>query len=167
MVNGKLLQILLVNMKPKIRKATYDDLEFLDTFMDGLVDAERPMDVTIKDGKVVYYNLKNFIDDEDAELIVADLHGEIVGSGYAKIKPDRTYLKHSHHGYLGFMFVPKKHRGNGYNQLIIDQLLIWCKSKNISEIRLDVYDVNGSAIKAYEKTGFKKHLVNMRLNLND
>ena len=28
----------------------------------------------------------------------------------------------------------------------------------------DVYDVNNSAIKAYEKAGFKKHLINMRLN---
>lgn len=154
-------------MKPIVRPATYKDLDLLDSFMDGLVNAERPMDPTIKDGKVIYYDLKDFIDSEDAELLVAELNGEIVASGYAKIKPDRSYLKHHAQGYLGFMYVPEQHRGNGYNQLIVDELLIWCKSVGISEIRLDVYDVNESAIKAYEKAGFTKHMINMRLNLND
>lgn len=65
------------------------------------------------------------------------------------------------------MFVPEQHRGNGYNRLIINALLKWCKSKNVNEIRLDVYQNNLSAIKAYEKSGFKKHLINMRLNIND
>ena len=154
-------------MNPIIRKATKEDLPILDTFMDALVDAERPMDVTIKDGKVVYYNLESFINSDDAILYVAELNNELVASGYAKIKPDRKYLKHDKHAYLGFMFVPEKHRGNGYNKLIVDALLVWSKTKNISEIRLDVYNTNPSAIRAYEKVGFEKHMINMRMNLNN
>jgi RimJ/RimL family protein N-acetyltransferase len=154
-------------MNPFVRKATKNDLPVLETFMDGLVDAERPMDVTIKDGKVVYYDLEYFITNDDAILLVAELEGEIVASGYAKIKTDRPYLKHDKQGYLGFMYVPEKHRGNGYNKLIIDALLVWCKTKNINEIRLDVYDVNASAIKAYEKTGFSKHMIHMRMDIKD
>lgn len=151
-------------MKPIIRKATKNDLAILDTFMDDLVNAERPMDVTIKDGKVVYYDLESFITDEDSVLYVVELNGVLVASGYAKIKPDRTYLKHDKHGYLGFMFVPEEHRGNGYNKLIVDALLAWCKTKNINEIRLDVYNSNPSAIRAYEKVGFEKHMIHMRLD---
>ncbi len=154
-------------MNPIIRKATKEDLPILDTFMDALVDAERPMDVTIKEGKVVYYNLDSFINSDDAILYVAELNNELVASGYAKIKPDRKYLKHDKHAYLGFMFVPEKHRGNGYNKLIVDALLVWSKTKNISEIRLDVYNTNPSAIRAYEKVGFEKHMIKMRMNLNN
>ena len=154
-------------MNPIIRKATKEDLPILDTFMDALVDAERPMDVTIKDGKVVYYNLESFINSDDAILYVAEINNELVASGYAKIKQDRVYLKHDKHAYLGFMFVPEKHRGNGYNKLIVDALLVWSKTKNISEIRLDVYNTNPSAIRAYEKVGFKKHMIKMRMNLNN
>ena len=154
-------------MKPIVRLATKNDLNVLDTFMDGLVDAERPMDVTIKDGKVVYYDLENFIESDESVLYVVELNGELVASGYAKIKPDRSYLKHKTHAYLGFMFVPEKHRGNGYNKLIIDALLRWSKSKNIHEIRLDVYDSNPSAIRAYEKVGFQKHMIKMRMDIND
>jgi len=65
------------------------------------------------------------------------------------------------------MFVPEKHRGNGYNKLIVDALLAWCKTKNINEIRLDVYNSNPSAIRAYEKVGFEKHMIHMRININN
>jgi RimJ/RimL family protein N-acetyltransferase len=154
-------------MKPKIRLATKEDLPVLYVFMDHLVNAERPMDVTIKEGKVIYYNLEDFITNDNSILYVVEINNELVASGYAKIKPDRTYLKHNQHAYLGFMYVPEEHRGNGYNKLIVDALFAWCKTKNINEIRLDVYDSNPSAIRAYEKVGFAKHMIHMRLDLND
>lgn len=68
---------------------------------------------------------------------------------------------------MGFMFVPKQHRGKGLNKLILQALLNWCKERNVFEIKLDVYESNSAAIKAYEKAGFEKHLVNMRLNIED
>ena len=150
-----------------IRKATQKDLPVLMEFMKGLVDAERSMDPTIKDGNVVYYDLMEIIENDDSELFVVELNTELVASGYAKIKEDRKYLKHDKQGYLGFMFVPEKHRGNGYNKLIMDALLKWCKDRNVFEIRLDVYEDNPSAIRAYEKIGLKKHLITMRMNLKD
>ncbi len=152
-------------MIPIVRKATLKDVPVLLEFEQGLIKAERPMDPTIKDGKISYYDVSEFIKNEDSTLYVVELDNNIVASGYAKIKPDRHYLKHEVQGYLGFMFVPEQHRGKGYNKLIIDSLTDWCKSKGVYEIRLDVYDINTSAIKAYEKVGFKKHLITMRMNL--
>jgi len=154
-------------MEPIVRKATLEDVPVLLEFEQGLIKAERPMDPTIKDGKISYYDVTEFIKNEDSELFVAVLGNEIVASGYAKIKPDRHYLKHTKQGYLGFMFVPEVHRGKGYNKLIMDTLINWCKDRKIFEIRLDVYDVNHAAIRAYEKVGLKKHLITMRMNLND
>ncbi|PTM10830.1 MAG: GNAT family N-acetyltransferase [Bacteroidetes bacterium] len=154
-------------MNPIVRKAKPEDFPVLMEFMKGLVDAERPMDPTIKDGNVVYYDLSEIMKNEDSDLYVVELSNELVASGYAKIKEDRPYLKHDKQGYLGFMFVPEKHRGKGYNKLIMDVLLKWCKARNIDEIRLDVYEDNPSAIRAYEKVGLKKHLINMRMNIKD
>lgn len=154
-------------MKPIIRKATTKDLPILMEFMNGLVDAERPMDPTIKDGPVIYYDLKEIMNAEASELYVVELNNELVASGYAKIIKDRPYLKHDKQGYLGFMFVPEKYRGNGYNKLIMDTLIHWCKERNVFEIRLEVYDDNPSAIRAYEKVGMKKHLITMRMNVQD
>lgn len=149
------------------RKATLEDLPTLLKFEQGVIEAERPMDPTIKDGKIIYYDIFEIITNENSDVFVVEINNEIIASGYAKIKSDRHYLKHKKQGYLGFMFVPKDHRGKGANKLIIDALLKWCKERDVFEIRLDVYDVNLPAIKAYEKVGFKKHLINMRLNLQD
>ena len=154
-------------MQPIVRKATLEDVPVLLEFEQGLIKAERRMDPTIKNGKISYYDVSEFIKNDDSELYVVELNGEIVSSGYAKIKPDRHYLKHRKQGYLGFMFVPENHRGKGYNKLIMDALIQWCKDRDIFEIRLDVYEVNNSAIRAYEKAGLKKHLITMRMNLND
>ena len=154
-------------MEPIVRIATLEDVPILLEFEQGLIKAERPMDPTIKDGKISYYDVSEFIKNDDSELYVVELNNQIVASGYAKIKPDRHYLKHAMQGYLGFMFVPEEHRGKGYNKLIMNALIGWCRERGIHEIRLDVYDVNHSAIKAYEKVGFEKHLITMRMNLND
>ena len=150
-----------------IRKATIQDLSVLLDFEQGVIEVERPMDPTIKEGPVHYYNLPELIDSEESEVLVVEYNSEIIASGYALIKPDRHYLKHKKQGYLGFMYVDERHRGRGVIKLIINGLLKWCKQKNIHEIRLDVYDDNIPAIQAYEKAGFKKHLINMRMNIQN
>lgn len=154
-------------MNPIVRKAVLEDLPILLEFEQGLIEAERPMDPTIKDGNISYYDISQFIKDNDADVFVVEVNGEIVASGYAKIKEDRHYLNHKYIGYLGFMFVPEKHRGNGYNKLIMNALIDWCKSREIYELRLDVYDNNPAALRAYEKAGMTPYLVNMRLNIKD
>lgn len=151
-------------MTLNIRKATLDDIPTLLEFEQGVIKAERPMNPTIQDGYINYYNLNSLITGENSTLLVAELKGELVASGYARIMPDRHYLKHQYQGYLGFMFVPEKHRGNGYNKKIIDALIAWCKEREVYEIRLDVYPANESAIKAYEKAGFQKYMIAMRLD---
>jgi len=150
-----------------VRKATLEDLPTLLHFEQGIIKAERPMDPTIKDGSISYYDIAELITSKNSDVYVVEIDDKIVASGYAKIKEDRHYLKHDNQGYLGFMFVPKTERGKGLNKLIVDALLKWCKARQIHEIRLDVYDQNPSAIRAYEKVGFKKHMINMRLNLED
>lgn len=150
-----------------VRKATLADLPILLVFEQELIKAERPMDPTIKDERISYYDISEFIKNKNSEIYVVELNGNIVASGYAKIKDDKHYLKHKKQGYLGFMFVSEVHRGKGFNKLIVAALLKWCKSRDVDEIRLDVYEHNPSAIKAYEKVGFKKHLINMRLNLKE
>jgi len=133
-------------MKLITRKATLADLPILLHFEQGIIEAERPMDPTLKEENVTH---------ED----------RIIASGYAKIIKDKPYLKHEYQGYLGFMFVEPAYRGKGVNKLITDALLQWCKERKVYEIRLDVYDTNPAALRAYEKAGFKKNLINMRLDI--
>jgi len=146
----------------RIRPATTTDLPALLRFEQGVIAAERPMDPTIKEGPIHYYDLPAMIASPDIQLLVAELDGNLIASGYARIEAGRLYLKHTHHAYLGFMYVDPAHRGKGINQLIIDALRQWARTRNITELRLDVYVVNEAAIHAYEKAGFQPHLLQMR-----
>lgn len=148
-----------------IRKATLTDIDTLRRLEQGVINAERPFDNTLKSGDIEYYNLEDMLASENIEVIVAETEGSIIGSGYARIENAKPYLQHLQHAYLGFMFVEQSYRGKGVNQRIIEALTIWTRSKNITEMRLDVYHDNIAAIKAYEKAGFRKLLINMRMGL--
>ena len=153
--------------KITIRPARKEDLPTLLEFEQGVITAERPMAVeTLKETKINYYDIAAMIEATDVEILVAESDGELVGSGYARIVDSKPYLKHPQHCYLGFMFVPIEHRGKGINKLIIDKLREWTLSQNIYEMRLEVYHNNPPAIRAYEKAGFTKNLVEMRVGLS-
>jgi len=147
----------------KIRTATLDDMDVLLAFEQGVITAERPFDVTLGTDPITYYNLEELILSDDASIVVAEIEGKIVGSGYALQKPARHYLNHEFYAYMGFMFTLPEYRGRGVNTKIIERLKRWSDSKGLKEIRLTVYDENHGAISAYEKVGFKKHIIEMRL----
>ena len=149
------------------RKATVADLEELYRFEQGVIAAERPYDSTLKKGTIYYYDLTEMLKDSAVEIIVAEINGKIIGSGYARIEEAKPYLRHAQHAYLGFMYVDPGYRGKGVNRKVIEALKIWAVSQNVKEFRLEVYFDNTAAIKAYEKTGFSKHMIEMRLNLEE
>jgi GNAT superfamily N-acetyltransferase len=148
-----------------IRKAHPDDLKILLEFEQGIITAERPFDPTLKEGKIHYYNIEKMISASHIEVLVAVADSKVIGSGYARLEAAKPYLNHETYAYLGFMYTDPNHRGKGVNSKIIEALKDWCRSKDILELRLDVYNDNAPAIKAYEKVGFKKHLINMRMGL--
>ncbi len=147
----------------KIRKATIKDLSTLLKFEQEIVKAERPFDPTLRSGSISYYDLRELIESAEAEVIVAEMEGRLLASGSAVIKKAQTFLDHELYAYLGFMYTDPDFRGKGLNMSIIKELRQWAAKQGLSEIRLTVYDENVGAIRAYEKNGFKKHLVEMRL----
>ena len=150
-----------------IRKGRVADLPILLEFEQGIIEVERPFDTTLKDEKISYYDIREFILSPDADVIVAEMNGQLVGSGYVLIKEAKDYFKHEKYGYLGFMYVTPDARGRGVNGMIIDEMKAWCKRRDIYEIRLEVYDENPGAIRAYEKAGFVKQIVSMRVDIRE
>ena len=146
-----------------IREAVQDDLPVLLQFEQLLIEAERPFDPTIRDGEISYYDLKDLIDNESARVVVAEINGKIVSSGYGVPKPARHYLDHQKYAYLGFMYTLPEYRGRGINSMIIDDLKSWAYRLGLHEIRLTVYQDNTPAIAAYRKVGFNEHIIEMRL----
>ena len=149
----------------EIRKAAETEIEILLSFEKGIIATERPFDNSLKEGEIHYYDLVGLMRSENAEVLVAIVDGEIVGSGYAKILPAEPYQKFTAYAYLGFMFVKPAFRESGINKKILTGLINWARSKNLNEVRLQVYQENTAAINAYLKSGFKPNLLEMRLEI--
>lgn len=150
-----------------IRQATRTDLAALLRFQQGVVEAERAFDSTLKDGSIQYYDIAALMTAPDVHFLVAECGSVLVGCGYARIEAAKHYLKHPLHAYLGLMYVAPTHRGQAVNAKIIDALKAWCRGRQITELRLEVYSGNRAAIRAYQKAGFAEHMLEMRLGLND
>jgi len=148
-----------------IRKALLEDQAYLLNLEQKVVEAERPYNSTIKSESAVYYDLNSLLTDDASFVVVAEANDQIIGTGYAQIRESKKSLKHSKHSYLGFMYVEPEYRGLGINKLIMDNLIGWSKEQGVFDFYLDVYDGNDAAIRAYEKVGFSKSLVEMKINL--
>ncbi len=148
-----------------VRDAVLDDLPVLLGFEQEIIKAERPFDPTIRPDPVNYYNLFDYIVDPSVKVVVAQYGNDVVGSGYALRKKARHYLDHQEYAYLGFMYVSPEFRGKRINQRITQKLTGWAREQGLFEVRLTVYEDNVPAIKAYEKSGFKRHLNEMRIRL--
>ncbi|MEM5517285.1 GNAT family N-acetyltransferase [Henriciella sp. AS95] len=154
-------------MTVSIRPATRDDLPTLLDFEQGIITAERPFDSLLKPDPISYYDIAEMIDADGAIVIVAEVDGKLVASGYAKKKRSRHYTSPEWHAFLGFMYVAPDYRGQGLNNLIVDALTDWARQQGLSEVRLTVYPGNEPALRAYTKKGFAPYLTEMRLGLDD
>jgi GNAT superfamily N-acetyltransferase len=149
----------------EVRKATETEIETLLAFEREIIKAERPFDNSLKEGEIHYYDLVELIRSESAEVLVAVVNSEVVGSGYAKILPAEPYQKYTEYASLGFMYVKPGFRGQGINQKILYRLIDWAKSQHLTEVRLEVYDKNTIAKNAYMKAGFRPNILEMRLEI--
>ena len=150
-----------------IRTAQIADLKTLLEFEQSIISAERPYDKYLKPDPISYYDLKELVLSDIAEVTVAEINNKLVGSGYALIKESKPYMKQEQHCHLGYMYVDPNHRGKGINKLILNALKEWSKSQNIYHLSLNVYVENQTAISAYEKAGFESNMTEMHISLLD
>ena len=147
-----------------LREASLEDKAVLLEFEQKVLEAERPFNPAIRPHGAFYYDLHDLLTSTESYLLVAEVNGTVVGSGYAQLRSSKQSLTHDVHSYLGFMYVAPEHRGRGINQKIIMELIQWSKDQGISDCYLDVYSDNKAAIRAYEKVGFESSMIEMKLN---
>ncbi|MDA8685759.1 GNAT family N-acetyltransferase [Robiginitalea sp.] len=150
-----------------IREATEKDIPVLLALEQVLVSAERPFDPTIKEDPVWYHDISGLVSDSESRFVVAESLGRVVACAFGIKKQPRHYLDHDAYAYLGLMVTAETHRGKGINGLLINDLKQWAITRGLYEMRLTVYDGNQSAIRAYEKAGFERHIVEMRFRVTD
>jgi len=61
-----------------VRRARLDDLEVLLEFEQGIIKAERPMDPTLAEDPISYYDISELIKSNDTEVIVVENSAKII-----------------------------------------------------------------------------------------
>ncbi len=148
-----------------VREAGADDYHSLAALEQKVIDAERPYNASLKEKDAYYYDIEKLISDRHSRLVVGEVSGDIIATGYVQIRHSKPALDHENHGYLGFMYVAEEYRGLGLNKVILEDLVSWGQQRGVTDFYLDVYAENNSAVRAYEKFGFRGSLLEMKLNL--
>lgn len=162
---------LFINMKNiDFRQALEKDRALLLHFEQNLITHERPFDPNLKVVDVLYYNMDYLLHDPKVHFIVAiDIstnNDTPIACGYVKLLPNATN-KYSdpYYGYVGFMYTEPAYRGKGIAQQILKRLIAWSEQQEVTQIVLEVYEKNQSAVRAYKKAGFET-LTNLMLYRN-
>src|SRR5690606_4391951 len=103
--------------------------------------------------------------DHDSWLEVTEIVCKIIATRDFQIHTSKPALVHNFNGYLGFMYVEEKFKGLVINKFIL-QSFVYCRQQQRDvNFYLDVYVDNNSAVRAYEKFGFRGSLLEMKLVL--
>lgn len=146
-----------------VREARRDDYGSLAVLEQKVIDAERPYNPSLKEKGAYYYDIEKLISDQKSRLVVGAVSGDIIATGYVQVRKSKPALDHDSHGYLGFMYVVEEYRGLGLNKVILRDLVSWGQQQGVTNFYLDVYAENNSAVRAYEKFGFRGSLLEMKL----
>lgn len=158
-----------MNNKIKITKATIKDLDGIlalnfDLFKKEYKENDKSLDLnwTYKQGKKYFSaQIKNgFIEIVKSENMIV---GYICG-GLCK---GASYRKKAVYAELENMIIDKRFRRKSLGQKLVTDFLKWCKNKKVNYISVTASANNKTAIKFYQKMGFKDYDLTLEKNIND
>lgn len=126
---------------------------FCETFMDD--NSQEDMENYLKEN-FSYEQLENEVSNQDSKFFIVRHHEEVVA--YMKINFDKAQTEEGHSNTLEVqrIYVLKEYKGKRIGKLLMQKAIKIAKDNGLNYIWLGVWEHNLSAIKFYEKQGFKK-----------
>ena len=150
-----------------IRKATIDDLIIIQELNNGLFELEKEnYDSTLVNDWPLSEEGKEYFSDLilNHYVIVATLNNNIVGYLAGTIEEKVSYVE-VQYGEINNMLVKDEYRGYGVGKLLINNFKEYCKSNNISDIKVVASYKNKNAIEFYHKNGFEEFDLTLTVKL--
>ena len=141
-----------------IRKANLEDLSIIQELNNSLFKLEKEnYDSTLvkdwplsEEGKEYFSDLIN-----NHYVIVAILDNVIIGYLAGSIEEKGSYVE-VQYGEINNMIISDEYRDYGIGKLLINNFKEYCKSNNISNIKVVASYKNKNAIEFYRKNGFEE-----------
>ena len=126
---------------------------FSETFMED--NSKEDMENYLRE-HFSYEQLESEIRNQDSKFFVVRNNEEVIA--YMKINFDKAQTEEGHNNTLEVqrIYILKEYKGKGIGKLLMQRAIQIAKENNLNYIWLGVWEHNLSAIKFYEKQGFKK-----------
>lgn len=150
-----------------VRKATRDDLDRVNSLLEQVLEVHA-------DGRpdIFKHGTKKYSDSELFEIFENDLTPVFVAEnesgfvcGYVfcivRITENNSILKDRHELYIDDLCVDESCRGQGIGRRLFEYVEEYVQTNNFDSITLNVWSLNASAIRFYEKCGFSPLKITM------
>ncbi len=148
-----------------IRKAKPSDLAEVVELWKELMDFHRELDplyTCSEDGPDNFLKwIKKQMKIEDAELIVADVSGNVIGYAKIEIAKYPPVFEKKKYGMISDVAVSKKYRRRGIGRILFEESIKWFSEHKIDRIELRVSNANDIAQGFWNKMGFKPYMTTM------
>lgn len=151
----------------QIRRATDKDLDAVNSLLRQVLEVHasgRP-DI-FKSGTKKYMDdelIEIFNNDKTPVFVAANENNKIVGYAFCvfKFTDNNNVLKKRKEFYIDDLCVDEKYRGQNIGKSILEYVCDFASNEGFDAITLNVWNLNQSAIKFYEKCGFLPLKINM------
>ena len=108
------------------------------------------------------------ISNADKALFVAEFENRLIGLVLVNLlfSPDDPIFQLRRYAYVDEAAVIEQFRGQGVGKMLFTEVHKWLLEQGISEVELDVWELNRKGISFYEKLGYKTFRRTMKLNLD-
>ena len=108
-----------------------------------------------------------FVDQDDAELFVADIEESCVGLAFVRVSPNPAapMFRPGDRALIDDLFVEARHRRTGIARLLLERVSKWARSRGISSLGINVWNANGSGVSFFTSFGFVPRCQQMELQV--
>lgn len=141
----------------EIRPAVFDDVPAVSQLYAQLfADMARLQPESLKPAEQDKYFLDAMIEMEEAEILVAEEAGQVLGFAVVQARPTPPFPFFHPQTFADFVdvAVAPAHRGKGIGKALIAAVGDWAKERGLAYVELTVLAQNQRAIRLYEELGF-------------
>jgi ribosomal protein S18 acetylase RimI-like enzyme len=108
-----------------------------------------------------------FVEDADAEIIVAELGADIVGLATIRVhdNPDASMFRPGRFAIMADLVVVPEFRRSGIAKSLLDSALEWTWSRGLPGLGINVWNDNESGVSFFEANGFAPRCQQMELKI--
>ena len=158
---------------PFIRRAMASDLPRLGRLGALLVEAHYQLDsqrfLAPNDQTPANYAsfLKTKLEDPDVAILVAEVHGEVIGYVYAAVQGYDYESLRGPAGVLHDVIVEPQHRGRGIGRLLLNAVLTYLTTRGAPRVVLSAAEGNQAAQRLFAGMGFRRTMVEMTREIEE